>query len=508
MYIWESENMEQKKKKLDLANPLVVEQRKNKVVVLGISLMNLLLAGAYFIEVLKGERPMSQYIIVLTLTILPTICIDFIYGKKKESKLIRYIGMWSFLVFYTYVMMTTNKIITFCYVILLIMLLTVYEEVRLTLTCDIVSILILIATIIKLSLTGQMGITNSTEIEICFACIIFVSLYSVSVTQLNGKVKDAQMGKIDGEREQIEQLLKVVLSVANSMEESIVVLTEQTDRLNESVEVTKDSMENLSEGANNTAMAIQIQQEKTVEINEHIHILESVTENIVSNVRNSEEIVEENQSSMKQLLNQVEKSEDASKKVAKQMEELKTYADQMQSILTLINNVASETSLLALNASIEAARAGEAGRGFAVVADEISKLALQTSNATGDIDVLIGAIVKSLGDVVNAVNNLMESNSLQNGYVNETAQGLQQINDLVENIYQESAKLEDMVTTVSGANAVIVEMIQNASASIQEITAKVLETLESTNSDVESIGSVLNIVEQLKNYAQELNSHK
>ena len=496
------------KNEIDLSNKTIVEQNRNTIIVLGFTLMNLLLAGAYLLEVIKGERSLTQYIIVAILTIIPTTTVIAMYFKKKESKGIRYVAMWSFLAFYTYIMITTEKLMTFCYIILMIILLTIYEEIRITLTCCIVSIMIILGALAKIYMSGQQAMTNSSEIEICLACMLLVTLYSSLVTKLNGKVKYAQLEKIDGEKEQTNQLLQVVLEVADSMEQSIVVLSDETNKLNESVETTKESMESLAEGASNTAMAIQTQQEKTAEINEHIYVLEGVTESIVSNVKTSEEIVEGNQTSMKQLLNQVEQSEGASNLVATQMTELKTYADQMQDIMALINNVASQTRLLALNASIEAARAGDAGRGFAVVAEQISNLASQTSSATGDIDVLIGEIIHSIGKVVDAVNNLLESNTLQNGYVNETAKGLQEINRLVENIFAESSRLDKMVATVSGANTVIVDTIQNVSASTEEITAKALETLESSSHDKLSVEKVLNIVEQLKVYADELNQSR
>ena len=500
--------MTQRKNERDLSNQTIVEQHRNQTIVLGLTLINLLLAGAYFLEVLKEERSISQYLIVLILTLGPTITMIAMYFKKKESKLIRYIGMWSFIIFYTYVMMTTTKLMTFCYIILLIILLTVYEEVRITLTCSITAIAITATAITKLYITGQQNVTNSTEIEICLACMLFVALYSALVTRLNGKIKKSQLEKIDREKEQTKQLLQVILEVADSMDKSIVILSDETNKLNESVETTKESMENLAEGANNTAIAIQTQQEKTAEINEHIYTLEGVTQNIVSNVKTSEEIVEGNQTSMKQLLNQVEQSEEASNLVATQMTELKTYADKMQDIMNLINNVASQTRLLALNASIESARAGEAGRGFSVVADQISKLASQTSSATKDIDVLIGAIISSISEVVNAVNNLLESNELQNSYVNDTARGLEEINRLVLDIFEESSRLDSMVTTVSNANTVIVDSIQNVSASTEEITAKALETLESSSRDMTSVTKVLNTVEQLKLYAEELNAEQ
>ncbi len=492
----------------DLAKERIADQRRNKIVVIGLTIMNVLLAAAYLLEVFKGERSLVQYLIVAALTVIPAVVINVFYAREKGSGLIRYIGMWCFIALYAYIMLTTNKLITFCYIILLQVLLTVYEDVKIALMCSISAVIINIATVIKIYATGQGAITNSSEVEVAIACILLLTLYSTMSTQLNGRIKDAQLSKIDADKDQSENLLQLVLSVADSMEQSIEVLRKETNKLDVSVADTKESMEDLAEGANSTAMSVQTQQEKTAEINEHIYVLEGVADSIVSHVKTSEQIVAGSQDSMSQLLNQVEKSEEASNQVAKEMDELKSYTDQMQSIMALINNVASQTGLLALNASIEAARAGEAGRGFAVVATEISNLAAQTSKATGDIDVLIGSIVRSLGEVVESVNRLMESNSVQTGYVNETAKGLQDIHHAVGNILEESSRLDEMVTTVSSANTVIVESIQNVSASTEEITAKAMETLESSNEDMESVANVLNMVEQLKAYADELNKNR
>jgi uncharacterized protein (TIGR00730 family) len=92
---------------------------------------------------------------------------------------------------------------------------------------------------------------------------------------------------------------------------------------------------------------------------------------------------------MAQLVKHVETSGRAGKQVVDELTELNRHTAKMHDITDLINEVASQTTLLALNASIEAARAGDSGRGFAVVASEISKLAEQTTQATDDITSLI-----------------------------------------------------------------------------------------------------------------------
>ena len=77
--------------------------------------------------------------------------------------------------------------------------------------------------------------------------------------------------------------------------------------------------------------------------------------------------------------------------------------------MDVIEELSSQTHLLALNATIEAARAGESGRGFAVVAQEVKSLAHQTSDATKEIAVTIGAIQESIDEVFGSVDTIADS---------------------------------------------------------------------------------------------------
>ena len=103
----------------NLADSHIAEQERNRVVVIGMGIMNVILALSYLVEVFKGERGIPEYAVVFILTILPTVLTVATFLRRKEAGYIRYISAGFYIVFYAYVMFTTTKMIIFYYIIVL-----------------------------------------------------------------------------------------------------------------------------------------------------------------------------------------------------------------------------------------------------------------------------------------------------------------------------------------------------------------------------------------------------
>lgn len=491
-------------KNLDLANEKVAMQVRNKTAIIGMTTMYMVLALAYVLEVVKGVRTIGSYLIVAALCISPIVLSFVAYIRRKDTNLVKYFCTVCFGMLYTYIMLTTSSDITFCYVFVIFGVLIVYSDFKLSLGLGVFSLLINIIKIVMTAVAGNLKGVALTNAEIMIACIIltigFTILAIYKITQLN----QANVDKAEEQRKQSEALLNKILTISESIMANIGLASKETDFLKETINNTQNAMEELTTGTSDTVDAIAAQQQSTDRINMQIQKVGQSVDSIISEVDNAEEKLNSGSVIMKDLLGQVQISENAGSLVVKEMEELKADAQQMQDIIGLIGNVSGQTGLLALNASIEAARAGEAGKGFAVVASEISNLASQTDAATADINKIIENITKSIKEVTNAVEKLLESNRMQNQYVDSTAANFEMIHKSTQEIVSQTGQLKEVVEEVTEANKQVIERIDNVSAVTEEVTASASETLESCNQNLKSIEKMADIMNQLDEAVKQL----
>ena len=158
---------------------------------------------------------------------------------------------------------------------------------------------------------------------------------------------------------------------------------------------------------------------------------------------------------------------DQASQAVKVSQALSAHVEAIESILSLIRDIAGQTNLLALNATIEAARAGDAGRGFAVVAQEVKSLASQTARATDDITAKITAIQQATRQTVEA-----------NGSIQGTVEEVQSSADRIREAMELQAQTVTMITAAVDETALAADSMSSTIAAIRSDTENVAKDID------------------------------
>ncbi len=206
----------------------------------------------------------------------------------------------------------------------------------------------------------------------------------------------------------------------------------------------------------------------------------------------TERVVEYGTKSVHDVANEMKNIENTVSAVSNTIGELGASSDKIGEIIGVINDIADQTNLLALNAAIEAARAGEQGRGFAVVADEVRKLAERTTKATKEIESMILSIQRNTKEAVT---------SMQRGKkeVSKGAVQAQKSADAIQNINSLMSKLKEMITQIATAS-------EEQSQVSEEISVSSEEIIEAQDAASSSSKQVLTSSEELSRMAIELSN--
>ncbi len=257
----------------------------------------------------------------------------------------------------------------------------------------------------------------------------------------------------------------------NGFNESVKNINEIVKNVSEAVQATASASNQISSSSEEMAAGAQEQSSQTSEVASAVEqmtktILEtSKNSNVAAdNARRAGEIAIEGGKAVQDTILGMNNIANVVLKSAATVQELGKGSEQIGEIVQVIDDIADQTNLLALNAAIEAARAGEQGRGFAVVADEVRKLAERTTKATKEIAGMIRKIQNDTKEAVNSMNEGTKEVEEGKNLAERAGASLQQIID-------SSRKNLDVVTQVAAASEEQSSAAEQISRNIEGISS-------------------------------------
>ena len=316
-----------------------------------------------------------------------------------------------------------------------------------------------------------------------------------AIMRLLDEIGDLASGDLTAQATVTEDITGAIADAINytidALRRLVSTINETTVQVSSAAQETQATAMHLAEASDHQAEQITA---ASAAINEMAISIEHVSKNseessVVAN--KSVDIAKKGATAVQDTIRGMDTIREQIQETSKRIKRLGESSQEIGDMVELINDIADQTNILALNAAIQAAMAGESGRGFAVVADEVQRLAEKSTDATKQIEALVKTIQS---DTNEAVASMEQSTSQVVGGAKLALRAGESLEE-IENVSAHLADLTQSITDSAQQQAIAASSISDSMNVIQEVTT---QTSAGTNETSASIGNLAELSNELR----------
>lgn len=466
----------------------------------------ILLSANYGSDFSHGLYSAGYYLTFLALCWIPFIAGEILLRVRGwDTTRYKFDLVIGYGIFYTYVISTTSSPIAFTYILPVTSLLVIYKDQLFMRYCGIVNAIIIIgSSVYRYMVLGMNSATNMKDYQLELSCIILCYIcYGMSIRHLN-ESDGAMTDSIKNDLHRVITTVEKVKTASNSIMDGVIVVRELAGENKHGADIVASRMDTLNDNKTNLQDTTSSSVDMTSDISSQVQQIAVMIGEVVTLIDESGTHAKNSSVDLNSLLQTTQTMSELSSETEQTLQAFKTEFEMVKEETGTIEKINNQTNLLALNASIEAARAGEAGKGFAVVADQIRTLSAETKESSGQIQEALIRLEGTSDCMTNAIENTLH-------LIQDILQKVSKTNESVTTITADSTEIEKHIHTIDDAmkqveqsNHQLVTNMGQVSATVEDMTSGIAHSneichkmLSKYDETAVNIDTIENVVEAL-----------